>query len=153
MLAQKEYCVAKKELLGQILINRDLITSEQLRYALKLQKKERGYLGDVLVKYGFVDEKDVMVALVVQCNFAYIAIDRYDIDPKLTELVPREMACRAHVVPLEQVGDVLSIVMANPLDFSIKEELQKLTKCHIASFIATRVEIDNAINRCYPKRI
>ncbi|HPN88459.1 MAG TPA: hypothetical protein PLH56_03895 [Candidatus Omnitrophota bacterium] len=139
----------KKELLGQILLKRNLITREQLKKALKLQKKDRGYIGDILIKYGFIEEKDVMVALVIQCNFPYIAIDQYEIDFRILTLVSKEDARRLHVIPLERVGDVLSVVMANPLDAVAKEELQKLTRCCIAPFIATRAEIDNAINRCY----
>jgi type IV pilus assembly protein PilB len=149
MFFRKQHGIPKKELLGQILLKRNLITRDQLKQALKLQKKERGYIGDVLIKHGFIEEKDVMVALVVQCNFPYIAIDQYEIDLRILQLVPKEIACRFHLIPLERVGDVLSVVMANPLDFSAKEELQKLTQCCIAPFIATRIEIDKAINRCY----
>ena len=149
MFFRRKQSVPKKELLGQILLRRNLITRNQLKEALRLQKKEHGYIGDVLIKHGFIEEKDVMVALVIQCNFPYIAIDQYEIDKRILQLVPKEVALRTHLIPLERVGDVLSVVMANPLDFSAKEELQKLTQCCIAPFIATRLEIDNAINRCY----
>ncbi len=150
MFFRKKDKIPKKELLGQILLKRNLITRDQLKQALYFQKKEQGYIGDVLIKHGFIEEKDVMVALVIQCNFPYIAIDQYDIDCRILELVPKEIARRFHLIPLERVGDVLSVVMANPLDFSAKEEIQKRTQCCIAPFIATRVEIDNAISRCYP---
>ena len=59
--------------LGEILLKRNLLTQEQLEEALEAQKTKREYLGEILIRLGFVDEQDILVALVVQCNLPYIA--------------------------------------------------------------------------------
>lgn len=143
--------ISKKQLLGQILIKRGLITKEQLKDALDVQKKEGGVLGELLVKLGFVTERDVVVALIVQCGFPYIAVNKYEIDPKVIELIPEKIARQYHLVPLDKVGDVLSIVMANPLDISIIEQVERISECKVATFIATKTEIDEAIDRWYKR--
>ena len=96
-------------------------------------------------------EKDIVVALIVQCGFPYIAVNKYEIDAKVILLIPEETARKYHVIPLDRVGDVLSVVMANPLDIAMIEELEELTRCKIATFIATKAEIDEAINLRYKK--
>jgi hypothetical protein len=152
MVYSRREIVSKKQLLGQILLKRNLITKEQLKNALELQKKEGGVLGEVLVKLGYLTEKDVVIALIVQCGFPYIAVNKYDIDPKVLSLISEAQARKYHVVPLDKVGDVLSVVMANPLDISIIEEIEKISNCKVATFIATKSEIEEAIGRCYSKK-
>ena len=141
----------KKELLGEILIKRNIITNVQLEQALESQKKENGYIGEILVKLGFLEERDIVVALVVQCNLPYIAIDKYEIDRNILQLIPRDVASKYHVMALDRVGDVLSVVMADPLNVATKAELQRLTNYRIAPFIATKIEIERAIERWFSK--
>ena len=143
--------ISKKQLLGQILIKRNLITPDQLKDALEAQKKEGGVIGEVLVKLGYVTERDIVVALIVQCGFPYIAVNKYEVDPKVVQLIPEVVARKYHVIPLDRVGDVLSLVMANPLDLTMIEELEQLTSCRVATFIATKAEIDEAISHWYKK--
>ncbi len=144
-----EELLLNKQPLGSILLERKMITQKQLDEALVIQKKEEGFLGEILVKLGFLLERDIVAALVVQCNFAYIAVNKYEIDPKMIELIPIQVARKFQVVPLDCVGDVLSVVMVNPFIFSMKNELERLTGCKIATFIATRTEIHQAIERWY----
>ncbi len=143
--------ISKKQLMGQILIKRNLITQDQLKQALEVQRKDGGFIGEILVKLGHVTEKDIVVALIVQCGFPYIAVNKYEIDLKIISLIPEETARKYHLIPLDRVGDVLSVVMANPLDSVMIEELEKVTGCKIATFIATKAEIDEAITHRYKK--
>jgi len=143
--------VSKKQLLGQILIKRGMITKEQLQNALELQAKEGGVLGETLINLGYVTERDIVVALIVQCGLPYIAVNKYEIDRKVIELISSKVARQFHIMPLDRVGDVLSVVMANPLDSAMINEVEHLTGCKVATFIATKTEIDEAISRWYGK--
>ena len=140
-----------RQLIGEILVKRNLITPKQLEEALKLQKQEKDFVGEILVRLGYLQENDIVVALMVQCGFPYIAVNKYKIDPEILKLIPEELALSMRLIPLDKVGDVLSIVMINPLTLAMKEQLEKITKCRIATFIATKTEIDEAIARWYSK--
>jgi len=152
MVYSRREIISKKQLFGQILLKRGLITDEQLRDALEAQKKYGGVLGEILVKLGYLTERDVVVALIVQCGFPYIAVNKYDIDPKVLALLSEEKAMQFNAIPLDKVGDVLSVVMANPLDIATIEEIEKISNCKVATFIATKTEIEEAIKRCYSKK-
>ena len=143
--------ISKTDYLGQILVKRGLISQEQLAQALEAQKQDKSYVGEILVKLGFIEERDVVVALVVQCNLPYIAVNKYNIDPQMLQLLPPQVVQKYLVVPLDKVGKVLSVVMANPLDESAKAEIEQLTQCKVAPFIATKTEIIEAIERYYGK--
>ncbi len=141
----------KKPLLGEILIKRKLLTDKQLEDALEIQKKGKGLLGEVLVKLGYVEEKNIVVALIIQCGIPYIAVNKYQIDPKLLGIFPEKLAREFHAIPFDRAGDILNVVMTDPLNEDIKKELEYATKCKIVAFIATHGEIEEAIARTYKK--
>ena len=140
-----------RPLLGEILLKRKLVTDQQLSEALEVQKKEKGFVGEILVKLGYVEEKDIVVVLIVQCGIPYIAINKYQIDAKLLSLLPEKLAREFYVMPFDRMGDVLNVVMTDPLNESIQKELEYATKCKIKAFIATRSEIEDAIAKWYKK--
>lgn len=100
---------------------------------------------------GYVEEKDIVVALIIQCGIPYIAVNKYQIDPKLLSVFPEKLAREFHAIPFDRSGDVLDVVMTDPLNEDIKKELEFATKCKISVFIATRGEIEEAITRAYKK--
>ena len=140
---------AYKFLLGEILIQRKRINRDQLQTALDIQKEKGGFIGEILVNLGLLDERDIVVALVIQCGLPYIAVNKYTIDPQVVRLIPKEIALKEKVIALDRIGDILSVVMVNPLTVEKKDHLETLTKCHIATFISTKTEIEEAIARKY----
>jgi len=148
-LADRKTSSLHKQFLGRILLDRGLITQNQLKHVLRIQEKQGGYLGKTLVDLGYIKERDIVLALVIQCHVPYIAIDQYELDQSTIQLVPGEIARKYHVVPLECVNRILSIVMADPLDIEAKNELQHITNCRLVPFIATQGEIEKAIYRWY----
>jgi len=140
-----------KMLFGEVLVKRNKITAEQLAQALEIQQKDQRFLGEILVQLGFIDERDIVAALIVQYGFAYIAINKYAIDKKIVKLIPEDTARTYHLIALDKVGEILSVVMENPLDLQIREKLGALTRCRIAPFISTKTEIDEAIKKWYSK--
>jgi len=140
---------AYKVLLGEILIQRKRITREQLDAALSKQKEKGGFVGEILCNMGLLDERDIVVALVIQCGLPYIAVNKYAIDHEIVALIPKEVAQKEKIIALDRIGEILSVVMVNPLTDDKKNYLEALTKCRIATFISTKTEIEEAIARHY----
>ena len=116
---------------------------------MKLQKKENKFIGEILTDLGFVSEKDIVAALSSQWHFPYISINQYEIKKEVLNVISGETAFRDKVVPLDCVGNILSVVMSNPLEVSITQKLKEVTNCEIVPFISTRMEIDQALNNFY----
>ena len=150
-LITRQTVPAKKQFLGDILRERGLITRDQLKDALIVQEMQGGYFGEVLVSLGYVSEQDILAALVIQYHIPYIAVDRYEVRRDVLALIPEAFARQYHVIPLDCVNDILTVVMANPADTNVLNELRRVTSLRIAPFIATLSEIDNAIQRGYQR--
>ena len=140
-----------KTLIGKILMQRGVIQESQLQKALDQQKKEEKLLGEILADLGYLEEIDIVVALMVQCNLPYIAVNKYGINEDVLPLIPEDFARAFHVIPLERVGDILSVVMADPLDRKLTERIEDRAQMKVSPFIATQTEIDQAIDHWYGK--
>jgi type IV pilus assembly protein PilB len=138
-----------KEQLGQVLIQRGIITTDQLKKALAIQKEKGGLLGEILIKLDFVKEEDITQALAIQHDFPYLPLANYEIDAELLKLIPENLARKYYILPIDRMGDILTVVMANPLDNRVIAEIEALTKCKIEIFVTTYSEIKETIEHCY----
>lgn len=139
----------EKEKLGQVLIREEMITPEQLEHALQAQKQQGGLLGETLIKLGLTTEEDIAQALAIQHNFPYLPLANYDIDVEIIKLVPESIARKYYLLPVDKMGDILTIVMADPLDKQAIDEIEALTKCKSEIFVTTYTEIKQALERFY----
>ena len=61
--------------LGELLLERNIITSSQLEKALKVQQEKGGLIGQILVMLGFAKEEEIAQALTVQYGFPYLPLE------------------------------------------------------------------------------
>jgi len=81
--------VAKKNL-GEMLIEENLITAEQLDKALELQRKQGGKLSELLVSQGLVKAEELAAVLSVQLNVPLIDLKRHKVQPDALRLIPED---------------------------------------------------------------
>ena len=135
--------------LGELLIERGVITQEQLGKALVVQKEEGGLLGQVLVRLGFTSEEDIAQALTAQFGFPYLPLKNYEIANEVVTLVPENVARQYCLIPIDRIGNALTIAMSNPLNVQAQEDIELITKCKVQVFVSTMTDINEAIDRCY----
>lgn len=143
---------APKQQIGQVLIKRGIITAQHLSEALERQKKEGGLIGEILIKLGYASESDIIQALAIQYDFPYLPLANYEIEPQITQLVPEEMARQYCLIPVDKIGNLLTVVIANPLDAAAIEQVESSTKCKVEVFVGTSSEIKAAIDKYYAKK-
>ena len=135
--------------LGELLVERKLITSPQLEQALKLQQQEGGLLGQILVRLGFTTEEAVAQALTAQFGFPYLPLKSYTIDGDFLGIIPENVARQYCLVPVDRIGDTLAVAMADPLNTSAIEDIEMLSHCSVQVFVATLSDVIDAIQRHY----
>ena len=138
--------------LGEILLKSGLITEQQLQRALDFQRGEGGLLGEILVKLGYVNERDIVQALTVQYGFPYIPLENYDLKKEIAAVLPENVARQYGIVPIDVMGDILTIAMSNPLNDKAIEDVEMITKKKVQVFIGTVTGINGALNRLYKKQ-
>lgn len=139
--------VAKK--LGELLVDRKVITAEQLNLALKVQQERGGLLGQILVHLGYATEELVAQALTAQYGFPYLPLKQYSIDAELLKVVPENVARQYCLVPVDRVGDTLTVAMADPLNRKAVEDIEMISRCSVQVFVATMSDVIEAIERHY----
>lgn len=140
--------------LGELLLEKEIITEEELKEALEIQKKQRrGLLGQILIERKYVTERDILTVLSAQYGFPYLPLSNYSISPELLKLVPENVAKQYYVLPVERIGNILSVVMADPLNRAAIDDIGYLTGCKVEVFITTALEITKALAQYYPRHL
>jgi type IV pilus assembly protein PilB len=135
--------------LGQILVERGVITFEQLEKSLAVQNKEGGLIGEVIVKLGFAKEDEIAHCLSLQFGFPYLPLENYEISKETVGLVPKNVATHYCLIALDKIGNTLTVSIANPLNVQAIEDLEDLTHCDIQIFVSTPSDIRKAIEKFY----
>jgi general secretion pathway protein E len=131
--------------LGQILIERGLIGAEDLDRALELQRERGDKLGKILMDMGYVAQRDLLTALSDQLGLSIAQIAA----PPDTESISPRFLRQSLVFPLSIEGSVLTLAMADPLDFETINAVRSFTKLEVTPQIAAEQEILDAIDRYY----
>lgn len=138
-----------KKRIGDLLIERGLITENELQFALDMQKQTHEKLGEVLVKNNIVSEEDMAKTLAFQLEVDYVDLNRVNIDPELANVVMRNTARKNHLVSVQKQGDSLYVAMDDPLNYYGIDEVRKVTKMKIVPLIATTPAVERAITNLY----
>lgn len=144
-MARKQ--ITKK--LGQVLVERGVITAQQLEQALAHQTQHGGLLGQALVQLESVTEEEVALALTAQYGFPYLPLENYEIDDELAGLIPETIARQYCLVVIDRIGNALTLAMADPSNIKAIEEVELRTKCVVQTFVSTPSDVLKAIERHY----
>lgn len=138
-----------KEQLGELLIAQGFINQEQLDKALAIQKEEGGLIGEVLVGLGFCKEEDIARALTAQYGFPYLPLSNYEINLEVLKIIPARVARQYLLLPIDKLGNNLTIAMSNPLNNQALEDVEMLSGCLVQIFVSTSSDIKKAIDNYY----
>ena len=78
--------------IGDVLLERGVITRKQFDEALAYQIQHGGLMGQLLIQLGFATEEGVALVLTAQYGFPYLPLDNYEIDEGLTQIIPEQAA-------------------------------------------------------------
>ena len=138
--------------IGECLIQAGLITEEDLQTALVEHRQTGERLGAVLVRMNLATEKQVTKALAWQLGFPYVSLVDDAPDHAVITLIPREVAQERGCVAVKLEKNQLTVAMADPLLFSLVQDLEFQTGFRIKQVVATRSDILQTIETGYPDR-
>ena len=140
--------------LGEILIEHGCISEKHLHEALAKQKTMQGKLiGEILLEFGYVTEEDIVVALATQFNVPYLPIGNFTLSPDAENLIPKPLIEKYMCVPLDRIGNLLTVVMADPTNEMAIRDIEAATKCKLQAFVASVSEIAAALREHFGIKI
>src|SRR3954453_580590 len=137
--------------LGELLLRDQIISAEQLQKAQAESKKSGERLGNSLVRVGAIGEEDLTQFLSRQYGVPAINLAEFEIEPEVIALVPKDVANRHRVVPVNRAGSSLIVAMSDPSNIPAIDDLKFLTGYNIEVGVASEVQIEEAITRYYEK--
>ncbi len=136
--------------LGKMLVDKSIISSEQLDHALNRQKSVEKKLGELLVEMKAVNENILIDVLGEQLNFS-VARDRdyYTAEPDLIAKVPEDFAKTNKVIPLWNKEEKIWVAMADPENLEVLDHLTKILEGEVKPVLGVPHEIERAIDKQY----
>lgn len=138
-----------KKRLGDILIDCNLITDEQLKQALGFQRDKGMKLGEALSEMGLVTEDDIIWALGNQLNISFIHLNPDIVDNEVVKMITPEFAREHKLIPLYKAGNQLSVCMVDPLDSRPVEYLEGKYGVVVSVSICTAFDFDQTYSAVY----
>ena len=139
--------------LGEILLKSGLITREGLGRALEEQRQSKDRLGSILLRTEAIDEAVLARCLAIQWGYPYIELAGARIDPNAVAAVSESIAREHDAMPVELRHRLLTVALANPLDYEGVQNLGFATGLQIRPAVATPGDIREAIDRHYTDRV
>ncbi|NLF96555.1 MAG: Flp pilus assembly complex ATPase component TadA [Candidatus Riflebacteria bacterium] len=139
----------QKKRLGDILIDCNLITDEQLKQALAFQRDKGLKLGEALSEMGLVTEDDIIWALGNQLNISFIHLNPDIVDNEVVKMVTPEFARDHKLMPLYKAGNQLSVCMVDPLDSRPIEYLEGKFGVEVSASICTAFDFEQTFSAVY----
>jgi type IV pilus assembly protein PilB len=135
--------------LGEALIANGFINQEQLKEAIARQKQTGKRLGQILIEMRVVTERDITEVLSKQLNVPFIDLSNYIIDPAIAKLVPEHIAQRHQLIPINKVGNKLTVAMVDPLNVLALDDIQLMTGLQVKAVVATPSDVQKALQDTY----
>jgi type IV pilus assembly protein PilB len=135
--------------LGELLVRENLISLQQLQAAQEEQRKSGGKLGYNLTKLGFIQEQDLTNFLSKQYGVPAINLADFEIETDVIKLIPKDVAEKHQVIPVNRAGSSLIVAMSDPSNIFAIDDIKFLTGYNIEVVVASEGAIKTAIDRYY----
>jgi len=135
--------------LGELLTKASLISQDQLKEALRVQKETGGKLGETLIKLNFVSEEDITECLSQQFGVPSINLAHFEIDPSVIKLIPADVARKYNILPVNKTGATITIAMADPTNVFAMDDIKFMTGYNVEPVVASELGIKAAIDNYY----
>jgi type IV pilus assembly protein PilB len=134
--------------IGEYLLRWGVVNEQQIQEALNVQSGTKKRLGQVLVDLGYVSDDDVTKALASQFDLEYIDLNSPEAMRAANfELLPKDIIKKYLVLPLEKTGGRLKLLVHDPMDLQLLDDLRFRLGCEIDIALASRPRIKDYIDR------
>lgn len=141
----------KRIRIGDLLVEKDMISEAQLQHALQEQKLSGRKLGATLVELGYVEENALLNLLSGQLDIPFVELKQFRFDRTLIQSLPETSARRYRVIILREDSDGLLLGMADPTDIFCLDELQRVLKKNLKPAVVRESELLDILDIAYTR--
>ncbi len=138
-----------KKKLGELLLDAELISEEQLKQAIIDHKRNNIKLGQYLVREGIVSGTQIAELISRQLKIKKYQPEAYPIDMALAELLPLESAQKYQAIPVAKTNSLITVAMTEPMDINALDAIEVYTNLEVESVICTYQEWNHLLGSLY----
>lgn len=142
-----------KQKIGEILLAYKYITKEILDKALEYQNQYGTSITQYLLASGYIDESRLAQCLCTQFGVPYLPLSSCEVSDDIIQMIPADIAEKYWLIPVEKVGNLLVVVMADPIDTQALRLVEESTGCTVQPFVGMLSQIMEALEFYYKIRV
>lgn len=131
------------------LVRNNIITFEDIEHAQEIANAQNTNLGQVLINSSLITENELLKFLEEKLHIPFVNLDDYEIDKKCLQYISYHEAIRYKMLPLFQIEDTLTVIMADPLDLFAIDKIIERTGKTIEPVLGSESVILKKINEYY----
>ncbi|MBI5024124.1 MAG: Flp pilus assembly complex ATPase component TadA [Candidatus Omnitrophica bacterium] len=135
--------------IGEILVEKQLITEEQLVRAVAEHQKSKEFLGQTLIRLGFISEEKLLKVLAGQQGLPFLNLRDVKFDDEIIKKMPAKFAWHYKIMPITLKGNVLTVATSNPFDMWSIDDLETNLGYRVETALALSSDIVEAIRKYY----
>lgn len=134
---------------GDLLVEKNIISEDQLQQALDEQKRSGRKLGRAIIDLGFVSEDNLLMELSSHFAMPFMDISRFQFDSEITRRLPESIARRYRAIVLVEEEYQYFVGFVDPLDILAVDEVKRILKKNVVPAFVKEQDLLNAIDRIY----
>ena len=144
----------KRLRLGELLLENNLITEEQLNIALEEQKAKGIKLGEAIIGLGYVTQDAINDLLCQQLNIVFVDLRKIEIDDSIARMVGEKVVRKYMLLPFaldDRQANVIKVAMEDPMNIMAIDDIGIITGMTVQPYLSTHAYISTAIDKLYGK--
>lgn len=144
----------KRLRLGELLLENNIITEEQLNIALEEQKAKGIKLGEAIIGLGYVTQDAINDLLCQQLNIDFVDLRKIEIDDSIARMVGEKVVRKYMLLPFaldDRQANVIKVAMEDPMNIMAIDDIGIITGMTVQPYLSTHAYISTAIDKLYGK--
>jgi type IV pilus assembly protein PilB len=136
--------------IGEMLMDEEIITKDQLQECLQEQKVTGEKVGEVMVRKGYVTHEVLYAFLGNQFGIPYMPLNEMqNISQAVLKLLPEQLMRSQHVIPVTKKGNTLILALADPSNVFVTDDIKLSTHCDLDLRLTSEKEIKTALDKYF----
>ncbi len=135
--------------MGEVLLREKVVTPKQIEEAEDEIRKHGGRLGNTLARLGYVEESQLINFLSRQYGVPSISLNEVEVSEDILNLIPKDVAERHNLVPVNRQGNSLIVAMSDPSNIYAMDDIKFLTGYNVEVVVTTESSIKQALDKYY----
>ena len=135
-----------------MLVQKGIITEEQLSEALKQQKEKKLMLGEMIVSMGFASQSQINDVLCEHLNIDFVDMREEEPDPQVLSLLDESIMRKYTLVPLRHDNNnagALQVAMADPMNILAMDDINIITGMQVVPILANAQDINAFLDKAF----